>query len=93
MGHLVAEAVLVQITWGLAGLLRTSDYKLSEMRTPSGEVKAGKLHIIYVLKTCDYYMNNKLGNGGGVGWDQSGSKSKLKATIVDQARDDSGLQR
>ena len=34
VGHLVAEAGRVQIMWDLAGLLRTLDYKLSEMRTP-----------------------------------------------------------
>lgn len=67
VGHLVVEVGRVQIMWDLAGLLRTLDYKLSEMRTPSGEVKAEELHIIYVLKICDYYMNNKLGRGAGAG--------------------------
>lgn len=34
VGHLVEEAGRVQIMWDLAGLLRTLDHKLSEMRTP-----------------------------------------------------------
>lgn len=51
VGHLDGEAGGSQIMWGLAGLLKTLDYKLCEMRTPSGDVRAGELHIIYVLRS------------------------------------------
>lgn len=55
VGHEVGEVGRGQITWGLIGLLRTLHYKLLEMRTPSGEMRAGELHIVYVLRNpCDH---------------------------------------
>lgn len=46
---------------GLVSLRRTLDYKLCKMRTPSGEVRAGELCVIYVLRDpCDGHMNHEL---------------------------------